>query len=1328
MRQLILSIILILSTLIAQAVNPYRLQLLTTSDGLTNSTVKCMHIDSRGFLWIGTDDGLNRYDGYRVSLFEKTMGKPMELHTIDDLQEDGNGVMWIDSEFKYTLFDVNTQQIIPSTEDYLKHLGINIGKSKYKVKIDDMGALWILQQGKLMRYDFIKKNTETWNNSHFNIENTYLSLSKATKDMMLLSCRDGVWQFVRSSGKMTKMPLPVIMEHCDNILGTYVDTDHSVWIYSILNDCLCLYSSGGRVVREIIALPQSESRNNAIRDLMDDGNGNLWIATDHEGVFIYSKQTGKIATTINKSADAMPQLAHTKFTYEDNGLSSNNTTKLVKDLQGTIWIGHFKTGVSYAIPDNRFFGSKGQQYGDVNVLEYDNKGNLWIGTDGDGLYIEHPDGTYQKTSLPNITISSLEKDSDGTMWAGSYSEGLFHITSPQHYEQFCTRSGNFCTDRVWSLIDDGCGNLWCGSAIQPLVKFNKQTGKCKVVGVKKDENILATDFCLYKEGKLLITSTYGLIICDTKTDKCQRLVTNKRGTQEMRPKMTILESYDSKRDVLVMGHRRGISIFDMKRDTIYYIDDEAKEVTPSPKSIVKGSDGNFWIATSRGIEHLLLSRMKDGTLEWQIKNYSYRDGMQIPFFNQQAIAKDKDGNILIGSTKGYTVISTEVTDQQNYNKLIPFITNIYADDKRIDFADNSIELAHDAYNITIHYFTGNLNTLGSIRYAYKLEGMMNGWTHTEDNRITLVGLSPGNYKLLLKVEDDMNEDDAICTLNIRVNNPFYLTAWAFLVYFILLCCGAYLFWRYLRMAQLEKLKKQKDNLEKQKLVQITDMKLKFFTNISHDLRTPLTLIISPVDTIIRKLEQGETPSLLLPQLKNVHKNAQLLLDQVNSLLDFRRLDVGVETLQSSTSDIVAQLNSIYLSFCDYAEERGISLSFNCADNSYLMQYDKEKMNKIIYNLLSNAFKFTNKGGNIILSFSTDESIAKIEVSDTGKGICDEDKERIFQRFYQSWTNESSQTGSGIGLHIVNEYVSMHNGTISISDNTPQGSIFTITMPIVNAIEKKQDAETAVNVEAEQKGEGENAVPTILVVDDNNDIVTFISGNLAEQYNVLTANDGQNALDLLKYNNVSLIISDVMMPGIDGYELCRRVKSDICTSHIPVILLTARIADESRLEGLQLGADDYIAKPFNMDVLLLRIQKFMELTAKSHSEFQKKIDVSPSEITITPLDEQFIEKAVKIVEENMNNTDFTVEAFGKELAMSRSFLYKKLMAITGLGPAEFIRTIRLKRGKALLERSQMHISEIAYTVGFNSLKSFTMNFKAEFGVTPSEYRKTRELNG
>lgn len=393
-----------------------------------------------------------------------------------------------------------------------------------------------------------------------------------------------------------------------------------------------------------------------------------------------------------------------------------------------------------------------------------------------------------------------------------------------------------------------------------------------------------------------------------------------------------------------------------------------------------------------------------------------------------------------------------------------------------------------------------------------------------------------------------------------------------------------------------------------------------------------------------------------------------------------------------------------------------------------MQFDPDKMQKALTNILSNAFKYTPDGGNIDIHLNQEAEYVRLSVSDSGPGIKDEEKKLVFERFYQSFQKQE-KTGSGIGLHIANGYVNLHGGSITLIDNVPQGSIFTIEIPF-----REMVAEAAFEKENEkvidQKDEMMNAhllstKQIVLFVDDNTDFCEFMSDNLSSDYVILTANNGQEAMEQLDKFDVTIVVSDVMMPVMSGTELCRQIKTNINWSHIPVILLTARTAEKYVIEGLELGADDYISKPFNLNLLKLRIRKFIEWTEKCHVTFSQKMNVSPSEITITSLDEKLIEKAIKVVEEHMSDQVFSVEILGDFLGLSRSHLYKKLMAITGKGPADFIQTIRLKRGRQLLEKSQLQIAEIAYEVGYNSPKRFSINFREEFGMSPSEYLRNHK---
>lgn len=504
------------------------------------------------------------------------------------------------------------------------------------------------------------------------------------------------------------------------------------------------------------------------------------------------------------------------------------------------------------------------------------------------------------------------------------------------------------------------------------------------------------------------------------------------------------------------------------------------------------------------------------------------------------------------------------------------------------------------------------------------------------------------------------------------------------------------------------MEQQKHEMEITQQHEMDEAKMRFFTNVSHDLRTPLALIITPLE----KLLASESARNLKADLELIHRNAVALLDEVNQLLDFRKLDKQKAQLSLSYGNLSDFVKETCDSFKELSLKNGIQLELNLMDADISMSFDRNKMQRILLNLLSNAVKYNREDGSVVVTVDkirvSEKEHVRIQVADTGIGIKDENKEKVFDRFFQEQHAATTYVGSGIGLHIVKEYVTLHQGTIRITDNRPQGSIFVITLPVVGGTNEERQL---------CHGSQEEGI-SVLVVEDNDDFRRFLVGCLKEHYQVFEASNGKEALEILSQQSVQMVISDVMMPVMDGLELCHAVKTDIRFSHIPVILLTARTAEEHVLGGLREGADGYITKPFNLDILLLRIQKLLQWTQSNHEKFGK-MEVSPSEITISSLDEQLIEKAIRIVEENMDNSEFSVEELSAQIGISRSGLYKKLMSITGKSPLEFMRILRLKRGKQLLEKSQLSISQIAYQVGL-SPKQFAKYFKEEYGCLPSEY--------
>jgi len=622
------------------------------------------------------------------------------------------------------------------------------------------------------------------------------------------------------------------------------------------------------------------------------------------------------------------------------------------------------------------------------------------------------------------------------------------------------------------------------------------------------------------------------------------------------------------------------------------------------------------------------------------------------------------------------------------------------------------------------------NSLHKLQYAYRLN-KDEEWVKLEGNRIYFNKLSPGTYQLEVKVYENNNsyKNSKASCLTIHVLPPFWLSVPAYIGYTLLLAGVIIFFFLKMKRKHIRNLSQQKREMEIIQQHEMDEAKMRFFTNVSHDLRTPLSLIIIPLEKLLSSnLEKG-----VKEELELIHRNSETLLNEVNQLLDFRKLDQQKTQLMLSHGNLSDFVKEVCGSFIPQAVKKGINIRLHINETKMDMDFDRNKIQRILLNLLSNAVKYNYENGEVIVALdkitANGTENAQIQVADTGIGIKDENKDKIFDRFFQEQHSTTTYVGNGIGLHIVKEYVAMHHGTITVENHIPQGTIFTITLPVTHNYavndEKQDEAEIREKAVDEVSDRTDTHKTSLLIVEDNDDFRNFLINCLKDTYQVFDAPNGKEALEILAHQSIQIIISDVMMPEMDGMELCRKIKTDIRYSHIPVILLTARTADEHELSGLKEGADDYITKPFNLEILLLRIQKILKWTINNHEKF-KTIDISPSEITVSSLDEQLIEKAIRAVEENMDNSEFSVEELSSYVGMSRGHLYKKLIMITGKSPLEFIRILRVKRGKQLLEQSQLNVSQIAYQIGL-SPKQFAKYFKEEFGYVPSEYIKNNNTN-
>ena len=806
--------------------------------------------------------------------------------------------------------------------------------------------------------------------------------------------------------------------------------------------------------------------------------------------------------------------------------------------------------------------------------------------------------------------------------------------------------------------------------------------------------------------------------------------------------------YKDSRGLIWIATREGLNVYDVRRHLFLDLSPVAEAKGSFIAAITEDQERNMWVSTSRKVIRVTVASDGKGSYLFDSRAYNSEDGLQNCDFNQRSIKTLHNGIIVIGGLYGVNVFAP---DHIRYNKMLPNVmfTGLSLFDEAVKVGQSyggrvliekelndveNVEFDYKQNIFSVSFASDNYNLPEKTQYMYKLEGFNNDWLTLPlgVHNVTFTNLAPGKYVLRVKA---INSDGYVgmkeATLGIVVNPPFWMSWWAYLLYAIGLVVVFFLARYRMLKREREKFHLQQIENEVAKNEEINNMKFRFFTNVSHELRTPLTLIISPLEGMLKET----TDELQSTRLQLMYRNAQRLLHLVNQLLDFRKGEMSTHQLSLSEGDIISYVHSVCNSFLLMADKKHIQFSFFSGIDTFSMAFDADKVGKIVMNLLSNAFKFTPEGGRVTVMIehvAGTPDMLEIKIADTGIGISDVDKEHIFERFYQAdHKGVEETTGNGIGLSLVRDFVTLHEGEVKVFDNIGTGSVFVIQFPVKHVETQVQlPPETGISIGEEEDKEIKEETreeterkdfPLLLIVDDNEDFRIFMRYSLELQYRVKLAVNGNEAWEMMQEELPDLVISDVMMPQMDGNELCRLIKKDKRTAHIPVILLTARQNTEAKLEGLQTGADDYVTKPFNMTILVLRIRKLIELS-RYHRVTQGMIDPVPSEIVITSLDEKLIEKAIKYVEDNMSRTELSVEELSRELGMSRVHLYKKLLQITGKTPIEFIRVIRLKRAAQLLRESQLHVSEVAFEVGFNNPKYFSRYFKDEFGVLPSVYQE------
>lgn len=1040
-----------------------------------------------------------------------------------------------------------------------------------------------------------------------------------------------------------------------------------------------------------------------ISDLAFDNNGNRWMATIDDGIFIY-EPGGRV----------------THLVYEPENQQSllNNRIDLLHfdPATQTMWVAYSKGGLSVCGGDAGSVVT--QELADItgthikaDILTFAQSSDgqtIWIGCEDLGVFRRRQDDSGWTNILKDASATALTVDSRGALWAGLYQHGLVRI------DDAGLQTGFLDGMSVYAVAEDDKGNIYAGTQGNGLWQFRPDNGRW-------------TDTGLVPQWIFDVKCQHGVVYAVT-TEGLYSSSAEGKWTLTVPGVFRYMQTDSIGYKWLIGGDgHNSITLLDPDDKPVALPSEMAEHIV---SNIAVDSRNNIWMVC----DHELVMARHNASDPHKIETVSFNllNGNSDIFYNYRGMMFARNGDLWIGTSKGYIVIDAEYLDSITRAGKMPrpVIGSITVNDIPVSAGKNfsgrllldsdiiytkRIELRHNENNLIIKFST--LSEPYPLMMFYQVDGLSDSWHAAKDNTIVLSNLSPGNYKVY--VRSQLSEPELL--LEIHIAQPLWLSWWAILIYAAALISVIILISNYFTHKRAYKLRIHQIELQQEKEAQVNEMKLRFFTNISHDLRTPLSLILSPIEELQGKATDPEQKGLL----NVVRKNADNLQTLVNQILDFRRLEFGREKLVLSYGDIVQHLSDICNTFRLKAAKENIRLSFSSIAEHVDTIYDKDKLSKIMMNLLSNAFKYTPAGGEISIGLNISDDKFVVTVSDTGCGIPDDEKPHIFERFYMASDTGRPGMGSGIGLHIVREYIQLHGGAITVSDNPGgQGTQFAFTLPMrkqaLTAVENHNNEPTPDET-SEACDEQEERGKTILLVDDNKDMLEYMRTSLSKYYNIITAANGAIALELLKDNDVDLIISDVIMPEVDGFTLCRRVKTDITTSHIPVVLLTAKTMSADELAGLEAGADDYITKPFSLNILRQRICNLLERSASQHERFVSEADIAPSEITVTSLDERFLERAIAIVENHIAEADFSVETFSAEMGMHRAQLYKKLQHITGKSPLEFIRLLRLKRGRQLLEQSGLYVSEVAYKVGFNSPRIFSKYFKEEFGITPNSLK-------
>ena len=1421
-----------------------RFKHLTIEDGLPQNMVDCMLQDSQGFLWMGTWNGLCRYNGYDFEVFDSP-NSGIDDTFIYALSEDAFGNVWIGNRIGLSIYiteqgrfknvDIPTLNGPVEVRDFASYGDSIIIMASDKgltfLSPDKSGNVSItrhLAMGSELLGSIVNTVTvDSWQNVWIGTdEGLYLLTTQGDLNHFNVGDESGLASY--------------------KVLAVYESKNKDIWIgtefgfYQYMSDSHTFlpYFNDPNETKSLV--------HSTVMDILEIENGHLLLAT-LGGLSVFDPEKQNFT---NHSHD--PNI--------DHSLSNDFVNCLLKDRSGNIWIGTERGGVDYYntsqnqiehfehVPDN----ANSLSVSTINSIYEDDK-YLWIGTAGGGLnrynastgrYKQYRFNPGSAQGLSSDFVTSIVRDKKGKLWVGTWGSGLNKLNDQTGTFEFYQAPPGLVSSYISSVIEDKKGDLWLGT-LGGISRYNLMSQQFETIFSDQTSYKITNVGCLLfdNENSLWVGSRFGLYHLQS-PDGFQSNISVKHYRHSDEDVASLSGNYvislkqASDGTIWVGTYGQGINKLIQQGDSVWF---ESYGLSSGLSNTViytieEDRQKNLWLSTDYG-----LSRFNpvNGT----IRNYFQADGFLNNQYYWSASFKNKEGKLYFGGMNGLDAFFPEWI-QQDVNGSEVTITSIQllnepvkpgeeyngveVLDKSI-YSAESINLSYKEKVLGFEFSALNYQEPGMVRYAYILENFEKDWNYVGSNRryATYTNLKPGDY--VFKVKTSVGNGDfngPVRQIAIHIDPPFWDTIWfraISLIGLILLFFG-YVRYRTYNLNkqkrllenqvkerterinqqnealsyQAVQLQRNNDDLEtKQKLIEgqnqqlenqnkeiltqrdeviklndklklVSQLKLSFFTNISHEFRTPLTLIIGPIEKLLR--DRGLTNETR-STLEIMNRNAQRLLHLINQIMDFRKIEKGRMELKVAKGNITSFCENVFAAFEPLAQTKSIEFTFEEHEVPAEVWFDAQKIENVLYNLLSNAFKYTPNNGKVKLMVSglsakearlsiPDDSeggkgpILSIKVIDTGMGISEENLPLVFKRFYRIESEEAFKiSGSGIGLALTEELIKTHHGEIYVESVLKEGSTFEVQFPCLenaySSSELTEFHEEGINIHEqvallnneflvteegdfefaeEQAAIDEADKSTLLVVEDNKDLRKFMAHRLREKFNVVEAEDGAVGIKAAEQYNPDLIISDVMMPNVDGLELCASLKNSLSTSHIPIILLTAKSAIENQIEGLQIGADDYLAKPFNFDLLETRVTNLIESRKKLREKFAGEYPIQPTEVTTNPKDQKFIERALEVVTDNMADSGFGVKEFVEMMGISRSLLHKKLTGLTELSAAEFINSQRMNKARVLLAKNELNVSEVAYSVGYNDPKYFSRLFSKTFGQAPKEYANNHMMEG